>query len=48
MYLHKILIHVFLYFYKTAEDDSGPIDENENLGASGDEEVSKNVNNVNY
>lgn len=34
---------VFLYFHKSAEDDSGPIDE---TVGSGDEEASKNVNNV--
>lgn len=34
---------VCLYFHKSAEDDSGPIDE---AVGSGDEEASKNVNNV--
>jgi hypothetical protein len=42
MYTKNLMI-VCLYFHKSAEDDSGPIDE---TVGSGDEEASKNVNNV--
>lgn len=43
VYVHKIFMLVCLYFHKSAEDDSGPLDEA--VGGSGDE-ASKNVNNV--
>jgi hypothetical protein len=44
VYVHETFSFVFVCFHKSAEDEDGPLDEA--AGGSGDEEASKNVNNV--